>query len=299
MVTFEDRRRHLPSDDPSWQESFFLGWADVASGCAGSHHISLRKAKGAHVWSWLLIDGKPAARVQQHDLPLPDADLTDITIGPLHFTAGKTLRDLTLDAEFDGVTLHLDFRAVCDPVEVKFDIDGVVLGERHYETAGFAVGNVERDGKRTAIDAAGWHDHSWGARHFSSNPSSRWLFGVFGDDLAVSAFHFVTPEGHSRFGWVYDGGRVFAIRDTRFDAVMAEDGVSPRSCRADIWTEGGRGYRIAGEAVATSLTGGEGWFGVDGVMRLESGGRLGQGFFEPAELKVLTAPMRTELGLPA
>ena len=60
MLTAADRRRHAPADKSAvgWQESYFLGWVDLESLSAGSHHISLSPATGtAHVWSWLVADG--------------------------------------------------------------------------------------------------------------------------------------------------------------------------------------------------------------------------------------------------
>lgn len=83
-----------------------------------------------------------------------------------------------------------------------------------------------------------------------------------------------------------------------FSSVIANDGATPLSVGVDIWTNDGRGYRLSGQVRATGLTGGEGWFGVDGITEFECGGRLGQGFFEPAELKGPTQQMRKELGLP-
>ena len=210
---------------------------------------------------------------------------------------GETLRELSLSARFDRGELDLAFTALCDPVEVNFNVGDTVLGERHYEAMGFARGAVTLDGRRLPLDAAAWHDHSWGARDFGSNPSSRWLFAVFGDDLAFSVFSFVTSFGASQFGWVFDGGRVHHVRRARFASVIDNDGATPRAVNADIWTDGGRGYRVEGKVVATGLTGGEGWFGVDGLTEFSCGGRLGAGFFEPAELKGPTPAMRVELGL--
>lgn len=295
-----DRRRHTPATDKAagWQESYFLGWTDLSSLSAGSHHISLSPATGtAHVWSWLVLDGKRLAREAAHALPLPDGDFDDLRLGTLHFTASDNPRKLSLNAGFETATLDLDFSAVCDPVLVNFNVGDTKLADRHYEAAGFVRGTATIDGTIRRIDGAGWHDHSWGARDFGSNPSSRWLFAVFGDDLAFSVFSFVTSFGAEQFGWVFDNGRVHHIRRAIFHSTMANDGATPEAVRADVWADGGRGYRLNGKVLATGLTGGEGWFGVDGLTQFECGGRLGQGFFEPAELKGPTPDMRRELGL--
>lgn len=297
-----DRMRHSPDPERAagWQESYFLGWTDLATLSAGSHHISLSPHTGtAHVWSWLVADGKRVAREAAHALPLPASDFDDLTLGTLHFTTGTDSRRLSLDARFDNATLQLDFNAVCDPVLVDFNVGDTKLADRHYEAAGFATGSLVLNGTSRQINAAAWHDHSWGQRDFGTNPSSRWLFAVFGDDLAFSVFSFATSFGAEQFGWVFDAGRVHKVYRAIFHSTMANDGATPEAVQADIWTDGGRGYRISGKVLATGLTGGEGWFGVDGLTQFECGGRLGQGFFEPAELKGPTPDMRRELGLSA
>jgi hypothetical protein len=296
-ITLEDRRRHQPRPDarPNWQESFYLGWIDLAAGAAGAHHISLAPQGSSHVWSWLLRDGKVVARSQQHDLPLPADDLEDMRLGSLHVTAGGSLRELRVRAGFDGAGADLMFRALCDPVVVNLNQDDTILAERHYEAMGSVSGSVRVGDNDLAVDGVGWHDHSWGAREFTSNPSHRWLFAVFGDDLAFSVFSFVTGQRRASFGWVYDRGELLPVRRAWFHAVVNDDGMTPDGCDAEIFTEGNRGYRLRGTCRGHALMGGKGWFGVDGMTRFECGGRIGQGFLEIAELKAMTAEMAAEL----
>lgn len=300
IVTPSDRRRHIPAQgrENVWQESYFLGWVDLATLSAGSHHISLTPAtKSAHVWSWLVVNGKPVAREAAHALPLPSCDFDDISLGTLRFRSGDDPRQLSLAVRFSDAALDLDFAAICDPVLLDFNVGDTKLADRHYEALGFATGCVTLGGVPTPIHAAAWHDHSWGARDFGTFRSSRWLFALFGDDLAFSVFSFVTSFGAEQFGWVFDAERVHKVQRATFHSTIANDGATPEAVEADIWTDGGRGYRLSGRVLAAGLTGGEGWFGVDGLTRFECGGRLGQGFFEPAELKAPTPAMRLELGL--
>jgi hypothetical protein len=296
----DDRLRHAPPNGApdNWQESFFLGWTDLSTLSAGSHHVSLSPARGtAHVWSWLVVGGERVAREAAHALPLGEIDLLDFTLGGLRFTAGSDPRSLRLRASFPNASLELDFSALCDPVVLDFNVGDTRLADRHYEAMGFATGQVQYGGSTLPVHAAAWHDHSWGARDFGTNPSSRWLFAIFGDDLAFSVFSFVTSFGAEQFGWIYDNGRTHWVSRATFRSEIANDGATPIALKADVWTSKGRGYRLSGKVKATGLTGGEGWFGIDGLTEFECGGRLGQGFFEPAELKGPTAAMRQELGL--
>jgi hypothetical protein len=230
-------------------------------------------------------------------LPLPEGDLEDLTLGSLSVRAGATLRDLALRANFDGINLDVVFRAVCDPVEMNLNQGDTILSDFHYEAMGMVRGTLTVADKSLEINAGAWHDHSWGAREFSSNPAHRWLFAVFGEDLAMSVFSFVTGGKPAQFGWVFDNGTVYPVKRAAFHAVVNDDGMTPESCTAYVFTEAGRGYHVTGTCLASALMGGVGWFGVDGLTQFECGGRIGQGYLEVGELKTMTAPMRAELGL--
>ena len=199
--------------------------------------------------------------------------------------------------------MHLAFEAFTDPVELDFQSGGMKLGSSHYECMGRVRGAVQAHGKEFAIAGSGWHDHSWGPRRFSSNPAGRWLFAVFGDDLAFSVFSLGGPSGANEFGYVLDGGVIHPVGRATFRAGVADDGISPTGCDALIRTTTGRGYRVSGRVNATALTGGAGWqndsvfFAMDGLTDFECGGRLGEGFIEVSEIKTLNAALRTELGL--
>ncbi len=302
-MTLEDTRRHQPRPDakPNWQESFYLGWVDVEQRAAGAHHISLAPGRDTHVWSWVMMEGRVIGRSQQHGLPLPAGDFDDLTLGSLRVASSPTLRDLELKAEFDAASVDLTFRALCDPVEIDLNQDDTILSDFHYEAMGMATGAVSVGAPPTArripIHAGAWHDHSWGAREFSTNPAHRWLFAVFGEDLAVSVFSFVTGVRRAQFGWVCDAGRVYRVRRADFRAVVNDDGMTPEGCDASIFTEGNRGYRITGRCLASAIMGGKGWFGVDGLTQFECGGRIGRGFLEVGELKSMTPAIRAELAL--
>jgi hypothetical protein len=305
QITKADTLRHHPqTDDPTWQESYFLGWCDAQSNSGGSHHISLcPHLKRAHVWSWIVVNGVRVSRHQTLKLPLPAANLDNMKLGPLHFVSGATPRQLTLTGQFDTAELQLEFAAFTDPVELDFQSGGIKLGSSHYECMGRIQGSVKVGGRELALSGSGWHDHSWGPRKFSSNPAGRWLFAVFGDDLAFSVFSLAGPSGSNEFGYVLDGGVIHPVSKASFGAGVADDGISPACCDAVIRTRTGRGYRVKGAVTATALTGGAGWlddsifFAMDGLTQFECGGRLGEGFIEVSELKAPTPAQRAELGL--
>jgi len=303
-VTVQDTRRHAPSElDPYWQESFFMGWYDARNRCGGHHHISLCPYLNlAHVWSFLVVDGKVVARSQEPALPLPSDDFDDMRLGVLRFVAGDTLRGLDLTVE-DQAILNISFSGYSDPVCLDFNTGGLKLGKHHYESMGKVTGTLTHDGREIPISGSAWHDHSWGPRKLNSHKSGRYFWAAFGDDLAFSIYGIDDASGKNRFGYVLDNGTVHPIADANFGAIVADDGVSPQGCDASIWTRSGRGYRVTGRADSFALVGGSGWadggyfFGMNGLMRYACGGRLGEGLFELTELRSPTEAQRAELNL--
>jgi hypothetical protein len=304
-IEVADLRRHRPGPehDASWQESFFLGWYDAENGCGGSHHISLHPhGEQAHVWSWLVADGKLVGRSQIPTLPIPDSDYADMKLGTLHLKTDSTGRKLDLHTSFDDAQADISYESLCDPLEIKLNTGGLTLGGRHYETMGHVKGKAAVSGREIEFSGTGWQDHSWGPRKWYEHRAGRWLYAVFGDDLACSTFAYNTPTGLKHFGWVFDSGKIYFVRHVNFRAIVADDGFSPAACDALIRTEGGRGYRITGKVDLSILTGGDAWIGgawyaMDGLAQFECGGRLGTGFWEVNELKSLMPEQRRELNM--
>jgi len=304
-ISEEDRRRHTPVEgDATWQESFFLGWTDIRNRCAGHHHISLCPALNrAHVWTWLIVDGKEVARSQENEIPLPSGDLTDINIGILRFIAGEAIRELHLTAEFDDAKVDVDYKSYIDPVHIDINSGKLKLGSRHYESMGAVRGSVTHAGRTIEINGTGWQDHSWGSRRLSSNPAGRWVFAVFGEDLAFSLYSLASSIGTIIFGYVIDNGAVEPIEAAKCGFVIADDGISPESCDTTLWTRSGKGYRLRGRVVATALVGGPGWSGdgnhfwMDGLTEFEHADRVGGGLLEVSTLKAPTEEQRTVLKL--
>lgn len=304
-VDARDLLRHAPAEpDPYWQESFFIGWYDARRRCGGHHHISFCPYQSlAHVWSLISLDGRIIARRQENAVPMPTADLDDVTVGPLRFTAGPTARDLRLTIDGEA-QLTIDYRALTDPTTLDFNTGGLQLGKGHYESMGRVRGALEVDGRRIELTGSAWQDHSWGPRKLSSHKSGRYFWAVFGEDLALSVYGIDDAGGQNRFGYVLDAGQMHPVESATFGVQVGDDGLSPRSLDARVYTTTGRGYHVTGTADANALVGGAGWadggdfFGMNGLMRYACGGRLGEGLLEITELRTPLAHHIAELNLP-
>lgn len=288
----EDLKRHNPeAPDPYWQESFFIGWYDARRRVGGHHHISFCPYERlAHVWSLVSVDGVVVARSQENAIPIPDADLDDVTVGVLRFTSGDGGQSVGLSVSGEA-EVAIDYRAFTDPLTLDFNPGGLQFGKGHYESMGWVSGTVRLGDRTIEVAGSAWQDHSWGPRKLASHKSGRYFWAAFGDDLAFSVYGLDDENGRNSFGYVLEKGTIHRVVDATFGAQVADDGVSPVALDARIFTDARRGWRITGRADSNALVGGAGWadggdfFGMNGLMQYECGGRLGEGLFELTELR--------------
>jgi hypothetical protein len=305
-VAPQDARRHPPDPgEPFWQESFFLCCTDVRSASAFHCHVSLSPFHGkAHVWAWLVVEGREVGRSQEHALPLPSGDLDDFILGGVHFAVGNSMRDLHCTADFGSARISVDYRALTDPVALHYNLGGLKLGGNHYESMGRVLGTIAVGGRSLPFRGGGWQDHSWGIRRLTTNPAGRWMWCVFGDDLAFSIFSLATPSGQVHLGYVLDGGTIHRVDMAACGVTVADDGITPEAADATVWTTDGRGYSLTARVEAAALVGGPAWGSdgnfvwMDGLARFQHAGRVGGGIIEVSNLKTPTAEQRAILNLP-
>ncbi|MEO9327860.1 DUF7065 domain-containing protein [Gordonia aurantiaca] len=292
-------RSHEPTGEESFQESWYLTFYDPHSGIGGNYHLGLQTPRGrADVWNWTVVDNKVGGHFESLTLPLPDADLSDLSLGGLDITTVEPLRSYDVTATYpdSDLTATVRYEAFTDPFAFGLDGNGVQIGSSHYESFGRVTGTLTTGGDKTDFTAWAFQDHSWGPRSWSSLRSHRWICATFGDDLFMSVAGFVTDTGSRVSGYVYDDG-FRAVDRVSFGMSVDDDGYSPTGCDARIWTADGRGYHVHGRAVVADVNShDEGFFAGDGLTVFEMGGRLGTGLLEVAELKTLTPAMEAALG---
>lgn len=297
----DDGSHSPPGDDDSWQESWYLLWYDPIRRAGGSYHVGLQTPRGrADVWNWTVVDDRVAGHFQSLVLPMPDEDLSDMTLGGMRLQTVKPLTAYRLEAEYpdEDVQAGVDYEAFTAPFAFGLDGEGVKIGASHYESFGRVSGTVRAGAHQ--VDVSGWafQDHSWGPRDWSSLRSHRWICATFSEDLFFSVSTFVTAEGRRAGGYVYDDGAFHGVADVSFGTKISDDGHSPEGCDVQIWTTDGRGYRVEGRCGATAVNSHDGgWFATDGMTVFEMGGRLGTGLLEVSELKALAPWHERELGL--
>jgi len=303
-IDARDDGSHVPpaGSDPSWQESWYVGFYDQFRRAVFFAHVGIARVAGrADVWHWVALDGRVVSRFQQLDLPVPQDDMAKFDIGPLHIQTTEPLRGYHVTSSDDavGVTCDVRYRAFTDPFAYSLDFAGAEIGKGHYESIGRATGTITVDGKSTEVEGFAFQDHSWGPRQLGRLRAHRWVYVTFGDDLFGSIMSFTSDEGSKEFGFISDRGEFHAIEHADFNVVMANDGHSPLGCDVRVWVAGGRGYRFTCPQVDVSSpsTHLDGYFVTDGFGVFESGGRLGIGIVEVNERKAPSPEHRRWLGL--
>jgi len=210
-----DEGLHTPSDDPYWQESFWVYWGDgkQQGGCV---HVGQEINRGhGNVWASCFSKGIAYRRVAEQ-LPL-DSELMrrgGHAAGGYRFESrqGKTLikaRDVDLEADlvlediFPYPALLPIFPAVNDTAR---QVSGT-----HYQTPGRITGTIKLGDQEIQVDALAQRGHSWGARNHKEllGHGSRWMTGAFGPDLSFSAYVAIRNDGTIvRSGFVIENGIV-------------------------------------------------------------------------------------------
>jgi hypothetical protein len=301
QVVRADASAHQPDDpaDLRWQESFCIVWHDPLTASGGNHHFSLWRNQGiADVWSWVVIEGIEVGREQENELPIPAEDLLDTKVGGMRVQGDGDLRHYVLTHEYDGCTVEIRYRAYCEPVELDYAKGGARLGKRHYETLGGVEVWATIGDRQLDLTGVAFQDHSWGPRELGRNPAGQFFFTVFGEDLMAVVYSRLTLEGLDQDGWVRRDGRVARVARATIEADIGTDGLLPRRCRCDVWTDDGQGLRLSGAAQTGAVEGGIGLLAGDGLMVFECGGRLGGGMLEVKPLRFPLPAHRRLLNIP-
>ncbi|WP_419827578.1 DUF7064 domain-containing protein [Sphingomonas sp.] len=293
-ITDIDDHNHEPEDGASvdWQESFCLAWYDPVQRIGGFQHTGMQRVRGiADAWCWITHEGRAVEKYHNNKLPLPEADYSDITIGPIQLRSEQPLTHRRLMVEHGRVRADLRYAARGETVGLSYDVGGSSMGRGHWENFGRVAGTVTIDGTDYAIDAAAFQDRSWGTRDWGSILTYRWNWATFGDDLIFSIYRVVGRDGTQAMGHVFDRGTWHQVRSVDFAIEMASDGVSPLGSIATVWLDDGTGYRLRGRCDGSSVqTQRDGYMMCNACTNYELGGRLGTGFIEVSELKQPTSP---------
>ena len=224
---------HEPNDDPTWQESLLIFWADPALGVGGLHRIGHEPNRGVgDLWCGLVTE-RHRYRRDAELVPIGADDRTVPAFGldEHRFTLDpRGMRFMVREPEL-SLDLAIEDFAPMGPVHAPDGLEAVgrATVRNHLENHGRATGRLTMGDEEVAIDAMCVRDHSWGPRDWSVIVGHRWVAGTFGPDLSFSAT--VMQGTDHRFlatGVVIRDGRLLRARDIDIVVHLESDGLSHR-----------------------------------------------------------------------
>lgn len=240
-----DERRHPPSDNPLWNESWYFDFASPDGALAGYVRLGLYPNLGVSwYWAYVAQAGAPLLVVRHHEAPVPPTEHLEIRDEGLwsqlvcetpheHWTVGLEAFAVALDDHRDAlgggpergerVALGLDLEWEAESPAYDYP------GTSRYEQPCRVHGDVLIGADTFAFEGQGERDHSWGGRDW-------WRFGWCWTSFHLddgTAFHAMRPlvEGTTyQPGFVVaPGGGLEEIPGFDVDTTHDEDGLPHRA----------------------------------------------------------------------
>ena len=295
-----DNDNHEPAPDKWFQESVVFLWGDPARGFGGELRFGIHPNQGtANVYTFAVYKGKMIDRRLITDLPLPEGNLLDATIGEFSVRTVVPLMQHDIKYDMPDFKMEARFTAFHRPVSLNLNIGGTTLAKGHYDALGTLEGHGACRGEEFNIHADGFSDHSWGVRR-SHVPASRFIVAVFDPEFYIMAMPLLTNEGPHMLGYIRDGGAHHPlIATSAMGYSFRDDWFTPSGCDAQLYIDTHRGYRLFGRSVGPSSTQpmGHGKLVTHAMAEFECGGRLGRGILESSLPRAMLPAQIKELGV--
>jgi hypothetical protein len=221
-------------------------------------------------------------------LPIPQADLDDITLGNgLSMKVLEPLRSYEIAySGFNRTTLALRFDALAEPMGFEGPITETDRGRYvrgHFDQVGHMSGTLQLDGERMQIDCITQRDRSWNSvrREDPGHPPDvGWHSAHFGDELWVQCWiwHAEPVATDLQGGIVYKRGRPVRIVCAERRSERDAQGIEPRIVYLKVKDAEGEVFEITGQV--RNMFPWPGWFnmvGFAGLVEWTWGSRTGWG----------------------
>lgn len=194
-----DEKRHVPSGDPWWAESWRFDLVDSSGVALFVEYTLLPKQRTCWFWAAVARPGEPIVLCRELEVPLPPPTVLEFRSGALwshvicetplsHWTVAMEAYALALENPEDGWT-----NEVGDRIGLAFDLEWEAVSElqatseRAYSFEAVVHGDLQVDTNRWDVDGKGLWSHRWGlaneswfdlltcSGHTSSNRSVCWM----------------------------------------------------------------------------------------------------------------------------
>jgi hypothetical protein len=218
-----DEERHLPSEDPLWNESHYLDAVSHDGLVAAYARIGLYPNIGVAWWTAMVVGpDRPVVASVTYDLPVPDMGLglygaghalhADIEVPldrvRLHGTAPAVVHDGPVDV-YRGepgtpTELGLDLTWTTDGIPYQYDVT------TRYEIPCLVGGTITVGDEELAVEGHGQRDHSWGVRDWWDFGWC-WFAGRLDDGTRLHGADIRIPGLRTALGYVQRPGEVVTI----------------------------------------------------------------------------------------
>ncbi len=254
---------HAFGNHPDWNETHFFNFYDGKNDICGTMMISLIPNRKMKTMSchFMMPDGSVVS--SRHKVGFDKADLEVRNLrfepiipekswrlahtGTMTRTMGSKLRQsqVEMDLRFDCVNDVFDHRECTTSTDKEEDGEHAL---EQVEQFGRLTGTLSIGLDEFKIVALGGRYHSWGVREMAEMKSRKWLNCQFSDECALSVSKLMTDDSEIDAGFVFDGGKNFAITSARIDTDY-HVGRKPRSFKLSLNDKEGQVYVITGRVV--------------------------------------------------
>jgi len=241
-----DEGRHVPSDDPLWNESHYLDFVSADGRLSGYARIGLYPNLGVTWWTTMIAGpDRPLVASVAYDWPMPSAGLAlagdGFSVGAdvevpldrlrLHGSAPARVHDgpeeIYRGEPGTSTTIAFDLTWTTDGVPYQYDVT------TRYEIPCLVGGTVTVGGDVLAVGGEGQRDHSWGVRDWWAFGWC-WFAGRLDDGTRIHGADIRIPGSRLPLGYVqHPAGPVVTIDALDVTEELGAEGM-PSSARAHI-----------------------------------------------------------------
>ena len=238
VYTDMDNFRAEPDGGPQWQDSTWLQWWDLESGCGGVHRIGHEYGidGGPFVAGWTNLVSPNGYFKHVVYLPLREADkLPNGWGGGDEVCSNEIINGehiWNINDPATGVSARLVFTdyhgAFCGFPSAGRTAEDITA--HHIDISGPVTGTITMPGGTFKVNGMGLRDHGWGHRNLGTMLSHRYVTGCFGPDLSFCAYaiHNGVSDTVETFAWCVKGDTVVFAKDVDIIVYAEVDSYSTR-----------------------------------------------------------------------